>query len=749
MRSVFRQGAALTNRPALLIFTLLTAIYLLTMGVNRGGFGYSPDGTFAFEIAKSVALDPNHKYLKQYYKNFSRWGLAMPAMLTPFVVLARPLAEMAPQRDRLTVDGHEYLVSHFPEVGHVSMADTQQSIVFNVPDGRYSEMTIISHLGLSAAISQGVEVASIRITDAEGNVLPLAVRAGIESAEWAYQRADVQRQINHESARVVGSHIGNARGNFYFYRYTFDRPLDARTGEIVYTGPPGKFFLVSAAFRDAASGDIVEVTGTGRVWSERQNREFFLRFWSPVLNVLLTAGTAVLLFQIVRTLRYASGVAVALAFTYGLATMAWPYAKFDFSEPGVTFFLMGGVWAALRYGRVLRLRYAALAGLWALGAVLTKYVSVIALPALLIQLLMSHRRAGSSWTQLPARTWKTAAVFAGPAVLIVLPALVLLAVFLDFRILYQDQLIGGIQRGWFAVPLALGMKGLLISWGKSVFLYNPILLIAIPASFWFVKRHGWHSLVFLAIPIAYLLLYSKKEVWYGGNSWGPRYLVPTLPLLVCLAAPAFEWIGAQRRRWPTLVVGALISISIFPQLLGVSKDFDQYLGLYADQIVGQLPDGGGVYGGSEYQRWSSIQPEGDLAAVLFAPQFTPLLGHLWLLRADFTKLILPDRLDLVEDALGRAPWLRFGIDAFPARPQDGAGLDFWSMTMWANYLNHREVVAIVIAALIGIEFFALISLGLLLRTPAVTNSVSRRLRTTTLTAAALGFLAFDTLHFML
>jgi len=749
VRRVFGQVATVTNRPALLIFAFLTAIYLLTMGVNRGGFGYSPDGTFAFEMAKSVALDPDRKYLRQYYNNFSRWGMAMPAMLTPFVVLARPLAEMAPQRDRLTVDGHEYLVSHFPDVGHVSMAEAEQSIELDVPDGRYSEMTIISHLGLSAAISQGVEVASIRITDAEGRVLPLSVRAGIESAEWAYQRADVQRTIRHDRARVVGSHIGNARGNFYFYRYRFDRPLDARTGEIVYTGPPGKFFLVSAAFRDAASGEIVEASGIGRVWSERQNREFFLRFWSPVLSVLLTAGTAFLLFQIVRVLGYGSGVAVALALTYGLATMAWPYAKFDFSEPGVTFFLMGGVWTALRYGRLLRLRYAALTGLWALAAVLTKYVAVIALPALLLQLVMSHKRAGSPWGRLPARTWKSAVVFAGPFIVIVVPALLILAVVLDFRILYEEELIGGIRRGWFGVPLALGMKGLLISWGKSIFLYNPVLLISIPASIWFVKRHGWQSLVFLAIPIAFLFLYSKKEVWYGGNSWGPRYLVPTVPLLVCMAAPVFEWIGAQRRRWPVLAVGALIAVSVVPQILGVSKDFDQYLGLYADQIVWQLPDNGGVYGGSEYQRWSSIQPEGDLAAVLFAPQFTPLLGHLWLLRADITKLFLPDRLDLVEDALGRAPWLRFGIDVFPARPQDGAGLDFWTMTMWANYLNHKAFVGIVMAALIGIEFVALISLGLLLRSPAVTNTVSRGLRTTTLTAVALGFLAFDTLHFML
>ena len=358
MKKLTGQAAALINRPAPLIFVFLTAVYLLTMGVNRSGFGYSPDGTYAFEMAKSIALDPDHKYLRQYYSNFSRWGVAMPAMLTPIVALVRPLAEAAPQRDRFTVDGHEYLVSRFPEIGVDSATEARHSLEFDVPDGRYSEMTLISHLGLSAAIAQGVEVVSIRITDVEGKVTPLSVRAGIESAEWAYERADVQRTIQHERARVAGNHIGNTRANFYFSRYKFDSPLDIRTGEIVYTGPPGRFYLASAAFRDADSGEIVDVGGSGRVWSARQNREFFLRFWSPVLSVILTAATAFLLFQIVRVLGYGNGVAMALSLVYGLATMAWPYAKYELFGTGRRLFpdgwCLGG--AALRQCSAAALR---------------------------------------------------------------------------------------------------------------------------------------------------------------------------------------------------------------------------------------------------------------------------------------------------------------------------------------------------------------------------------------------------------
>ena len=38
----------------LLVFIFLVSFYSLTMGVNRTGYGYSPDGTFAFEMAKSL-----------------------------------------------------------------------------------------------------------------------------------------------------------------------------------------------------------------------------------------------------------------------------------------------------------------------------------------------------------------------------------------------------------------------------------------------------------------------------------------------------------------------------------------------------------------------------------------------------------------------------------------------------------------------------------------------------------------------
>ncbi len=39
---------------------------------------------------------------------------------------------------------------------------------------------------------------------------------------------------------------------------------------------------------------------------------------------------------------------------------------------------------------------------------------------------------------------------------------------------------------------------------------------------------------------AWLLLISRYYQWFGGGSWGPRFLVPLLPLWILPAAEVFK-----------------------------------------------------------------------------------------------------------------------------------------------------------------------------------------------------------------
>ena len=146
---------------------------------------------------------------------------------------------------------------------------------------------------------------------------------------------------------------------------------------------------------------------------------------------------------------------------------------------------------------------------------------------------------------------------------------------------------------------------------------------------------------------------------------------------------------------------------------------------------------------------AAIQPEGDLVAVLYSYQFSPLLAHLWLIRADLVELLLPDRIDLVETALARTPWSRFDIDVTAPNPEHAMGLDFWSFVMWANYFNHTQIVGIVIGALVSLELIALFTLGRLLRIVVLATGRGKLLSQFIIVLFACGAVAFDTMHFML
>jgi 4-amino-4-deoxy-L-arabinose transferase-like glycosyltransferase len=88
-----------------------------------------------------------------------------------------------------------------------------------------------------------------------------------------------------------------------------------------------------------------------------------------------------------------------------------------------------------------------------------------------------------------------------------------------------------------------GLAGMLISPGKSIFLYSPLLLLSLPGIRAFVRRSQPLALGLVAALIVYGLVHASIRNWAGEWGWGPRYLVPlTFPL----ALPAVLVLGRAR-----------------------------------------------------------------------------------------------------------------------------------------------------------------------------------------------------------
>lgn len=92
-----------------------------------------------------------------------------------------------------------------------------------------------------------------------------------------------------------------------------------------------------------------------------------------------------------------------------------------------------------------------------------------------------------------------------------------------------------------------GALGLLVSPSRGLLVFSPVVLVAL-CGLGAMRREGWRSdLRWCALAAAAQFgLYAFYSVWWGGHTYGPRYLLDLLPLLVPLAAAGTGALRASR-----------------------------------------------------------------------------------------------------------------------------------------------------------------------------------------------------------
>src|SRR5439155_3222400 len=114
---------------------------------------------------------------------------------------------------------------------------------------------------------------------------------------------------------------------------------------------------------------------------------------------------------------------------------------------------------------------------------------------------------------------------------------------------------------WFAPALLMAPAG-----GRAALARSPGTDAGRDALRATARGVAWGALAACALA---LFLYSRFEHWAGDGSFGPRYLVPLLPLAFLLVALALEHAGRARRG----LAWALGLLGLAVQLAGVSIYF--------------------------------------------------------------------------------------------------------------------------------------------------------------------------------
>lgn len=371
-----------------------------------------------------------------------------------------------------------------------------------------------------------------------------------------------------------------------------------------------------------------------------------------LLNPLILAGTAAVLFRLSDEIFRSKAKAFVLALAFGVCSFAWPYGDTFLLQPIAGLLLVLAVYLAYTSSRRDGILLPALAGAAAVGVIFGHSASVIFVPGLVAFFALSNRGRK-----------KLGAFFSGFA------AVAAVQLWLNqFR--FGDMLDFGYGRhsGLETHVYTDGLLGLIFSPGFGLLVNMPLLILAPAGAYLLWKKHRA-----LAALVGYVFAVSlvyfgtlESPVWHGFGGWGPRYLVPIIPVL---ALTLGFFLDGAAGRLAKASFAALAAAGFFVNLMGTLVWY-------------QL---GYTYG------WNSLRADGvplEMQMDLFqwAPQYAPASLHWSVLTLGYW--------DLIQPAPGQAYWpacvpdvllhCSFGLWIVPALAAVAATGLWIFTTLWAG-----------------------------------------------------------------
>lgn len=248
---------------------------------------------------------------------------------------------------------------------------------------------------------------------------------------------------------------------------------------------------------------------------------------------LLAAAAGVLMLLLLRRLT-TERTAWWLTLAFSLGTNMWATCsqalwQHTFDQPAIILFLYAADRLSSRWFWIL--------GLSVGIAIAIRPTNVVLVPAMLLVLWLGRARAGDF-------------VRAGA------PAAALAIAVAVYNASVFHRLSGGYP-AHFGGHVLRGLAGILLSPGRGLLIYTPVVLFAaaafLPGARGYLGKHRTSAAAAATIIGLQIALICRWPVWWGGYCWGPRLLVETL-------APAFVLIAiglpALSRRWRGAVLAA-------------------------------------------------------------------------------------------------------------------------------------------------------------------------------------------------
>ena len=278
-------------------------------------------------------------------------------------------------------------------------------------------------------------------------------------------------------------------------------------------------------------------------------------------------------YRLMLSLGYNRRTSLTAAAVLGFATMHFHYSVNTQEQTQITLLLVLAIWIIVKYYQQQRFVYVWLfcvvLGLCLLfrpssvSAVLPIYLVALGGEMFTSEKTLRARRMGK---------WLAAGVCGTGSFLVLLGWYNYIrfgGVFENGYGLSTATSLGG--HGLFESSPLPTMAAMLFSPGKSIFLYNPVLLLFPFCIYGFYRRHKVVALAIIAAIISNLVFHSFFTAWAGDYAWSIRYQVPLLPFLIL---PMVVLFGKPVKTTAKILIISLISISCVIQLASVAYNFN-------------------------------------------------------------------------------------------------------------------------------------------------------------------------------
>ncbi|MEE2674773.1 MAG: hypothetical protein VX466_13310 [Myxococcota bacterium] len=244
------------------------------------------------------------------------------------------------------------------------------------------------------------------------------------------------------------------------------------------------------------------------------------------------------------------------------STFTWNYARAQSSEIFQLAFFLGFYVHLIRWWRAGAKHDLHLAEGWIVLLVLTKSFHIVLVPVLaILALTREWDRSTPLWVSLERelRThWRFQVVHVWAPMLLL--GLLLLGIN-GYK--FGDPFATGYTEaphllGIFGGNFLEGLSGFLFGPQQSVLTHFPLLLLSLLGAISFARRFPFELGLAWAVFLLYLLSLSSYVYWDGSWSYGPRYLLPVLPLVSLPFIDVVDGCSRNLRRWvlavPLIVV---------------------------------------------------------------------------------------------------------------------------------------------------------------------------------------------------